>query len=245
LFGSQDDGAPGRGGLLAKAHGGTLFMDEVGELSMAAQARLLRVLQGDEYTAAPGHDPGVSDIRIIAATHQDVRKLVQQQTFRSDLYFRLRVVEMTLPPLRERGADIKALANHLLHKACSQLNRAPLTLSRSALEAIRRYHWPGNVRELGNTIERAVILCEGEHITPELLAIDHHISPSRPQRETSQDNLSLEEYFRHFVLENQDHMTETELARQLGISRKALWERRQRFGIPRDKRGKKNKTKEF
>ncbi|MET0027875.1 MAG: sigma-54 dependent transcriptional regulator [Candidatus Thiodiazotropha sp.] len=245
LFGSQDDGVPGRGGLLAKAHGGTLFMDEVGELSMAAQARLLRVLQGDEYAASPGRDPGISDIRIIAATHQDVRKLVQQQTFRSDLYFRLRVVEMTLPPLRERGSDIKALANHLLHKSCSQLNRPALTLSRSALEAIRRYHWPGNVRELGNTIERAVILCEGEHITPELLAIDHHISPTRAQRESTQDNLSLEEYFRHFVLENQDHMTETELARQLGISRKALWERRQRFGIPRDKRGKKNKTKEF
>ncbi|MET0049452.1 MAG: sigma-54 dependent transcriptional regulator [Candidatus Thiodiazotropha sp.] len=245
LFGSQDDGVPGRGGLLAKAHGGTLFMDEVGELSMAAQARLLRVLQGDEYAASPGRDPGISDIRIIAATHQDVRKLVQQQTFRSDLYFRLRVVEMTLPPLRERGSDIKALANHLLHKSCSQLNRPALTLSRSALEAIRRYHWPGNVRELGNTIERAVILCEGEHITPELLAIDHHISPTRTQRESTQDNLSLEEYFRHFVLENQDHMTETELARQLGISRKALWERRQRFGIPRDKRGKKNKTKEF
>ncbi|MET0064783.1 MAG: sigma-54 dependent transcriptional regulator [Candidatus Thiodiazotropha sp.] len=240
LFGSRDDAAAGRGGLLAKAHGGTLFMDEVGELSMAAQARLLRVLQGDEYALSGNREPGGSDIRIIAATHQDVRKLVQQQTFRSDLYFRLRVVEMTLPPLRERGNDIKALADHLLHKSCRQLNRSALTLSRSALEAIRRYHWPGNVRELANTIERAVILCEGEHITPELLAIDHHISPTRQNKELNNDNLSLEEYFRHFVLENQDHMTETELARQLGISRKALWERRQRFGIPRDKRGKKN-----
>ncbi len=245
LFGTQDDATPGRGGLLAKAHGGTLFMDEVGELSMPAQARLLRVLQGDGYAPAANRDPSAADIRIIAATHQDVRKLVQQQTFRSDLYFRLRVVEMTLPPLRERGSDIKALAIHLLHKSCGQLNRPELTLSRSTLEAIRRYHWPGNVRELGNTIERAVILCEGDHITPEMLAIDHHIAPTRQNKEASQDNLSLEEYFRHFVLENQDHMTETELARQLGISRKALWERRQRFGIPRDKRGKKNKTKEF
>ncbi|MEJ2454578.1 MAG: sigma-54 dependent transcriptional regulator [Candidatus Thiodiazotropha sp.] len=237
LFGQPGENEGRRGGLLAQAHGGTLFMDEVGELPLAAQARLLRILQGDEYS---GGSPGVQpDIRIIAATHRDIRKLVQQQTFRSDLYFRLRVVEMTLPPLRERGSDIKALANFLLEKFSRQLNRIPLKLSRSALEAIRRYHWPGNIRELANTIERAVILCEGETITPELLSIDHQIATQRKQSETPNDNLSLEEYFRRFVLENQDRMTETELAKQLGISRKALWERRQRFGIPRGKKGKK------
>jgi DNA-binding NtrC family response regulator len=239
LFGPQDERETRRGGLLAKAHGGTLFMDEVGELSMAAQARLLRVLQGDDYNAQHGMASRGPDIRIIAATHRDIRKLVQQQTFRSDLYFRLRVVEMTLPPLRERGGDIKSLAKFLLAKYCRQLNRHSLSLSRSALEAIRRYHWPGNVRELANTIERAVILCEGDHITPQHLAIDHHIT-SRAASDNPSDNLSLEEYFRHFVLDNQDHMTETELAKQLGISRKALWERRQRFGIPRGKKGKKN-----
>ncbi|MES9990754.1 MAG: sigma-54 dependent transcriptional regulator [Candidatus Thiodiazotropha sp.] len=240
LFGPQDERESRRGGLLAKAHGGTLFMDEVGELSMAAQARLLRVLQGDDYSNQQETNHSGPNIRIIAATHREIRKLVQQQTFRSDLYFRLRVVEMTLPPLRERGSDIKALAKFLLEKYCRTLNRASLNLSRSALEAIRRYHWPGNVRELANTIERAVILCEGDTITPQLLAIDHHITTNRPATDNPVDNLSLEEYFRHFVLDNQDHMTETELAKQLGISRKALWERRQRFGIPREKKGKKN-----
>ncbi|MES9969362.1 MAG: sigma-54 dependent transcriptional regulator [Candidatus Thiodiazotropha sp.] len=239
LFGHQNESETKRAGLLAKAHGGTLFMDEVGELSKAAQARLLRVLQGDNYAIQQDATNSGPNIRIIAATHQDIRKLVQQQTFRSDLYFRLRVVEMTLPPLRERGSDIKSLAKFLLAKYCRQLNRPSLNLSRSALEAIRRYHWPGNVRELANTIERAVILCEGEHITPQLLAIDHHITTKRLNSENPTDNLSLEEYFRHFVLDNQDHMTETELAKQLGISRKALWERRQRFGIPREKKGKK------
>jgi DNA-binding NtrC family response regulator len=239
LFGQQDERSSGRSGLLAKAQGGTLFMDQVGELSLAAQARLLRVLQGDDYTAHEQSNQHRSDIRIIAATHQDLRKLVQQQSFRSDLYFRLRVVEMTLPPLRERGNDIKALAKFLLCKSCNQLNRPALTLSRSALDAIRRYHWPGNVRELANTIERAIILCEEKTITPELLAIDHHISSGQSKLDNTSDNLSLEEYFRHFVLDNQDHMTETELAKKLGISRKALWERRQRFGIPREKRGKK------
>ncbi len=238
LFGQSGENDGRRGGLLAQAHGGTLFMDEVGELPLAAQARLLRVLQGDEYS---GGSPGVQpDIRIIAATHRNIRKLVQQQTFRSDLYFRLRVVEMTLPPLRERGSDIKALANFLLEKFSRQLNRTPLKLSRSALEAIRRYHWPGNIRELANTIERAVILCEVDTITPELLSIDHQIASQSKQTETPNDSLSLEEYFRRFVLENQDRMTETELAKQLGISRKALWERRQRFGIPRGKKGKKS-----
>jgi DNA-binding NtrC family response regulator len=240
LFGHQNEGDARRGGLLAKAHGGTLFMDEVGELSMAAQARLLRVLQGDDYSTQQASSSMAPNIRIIAATHRDIRKLVQQQTFRSDLYFRLRVVEMTLPPLRERGSDIKALAKFLLDKYCRQLNRPSLSLSRSALEAIRRYHWPGNIRELANTIERAVILCENDHITPQLLAIDHHITTRRLDSNNPGDNLTLEEYFRHFVLDNQDHMTETELAKQLGISRKALWERRQRFGIPREKKGKKN-----
>ncbi|MEW8488179.1 MAG: sigma-54 dependent transcriptional regulator [Candidatus Thiodiazotropha endolucinida] len=240
LFGHQNEGETRRGGLLAKAHGGTLFMDEVGELSMAAQARLLRVLQGDDYSAQQETSNSGPNIRIIAATHRDIRKLVQQQTFRSDLYFRLRVVEMTLPPLRERGSDIKSLAKFLLTKYCRQLNRPSLSLSRSALEAIRRYHWPGNIRELANTIERAVILCEGDHITPQLLAIDHHITTKRMDSNNPADNLSLEEYFRHFVLDNQGHMTETELAKQLGISRKALWERRQRFGIPREKKGKKS-----
>jgi DNA-binding NtrC family response regulator len=239
LFGHPGEGEQRKGGLLTKANGGTLFLDEVGELPLAAQARLLRVLQGDEY--GTGNNPMLQpDIRIIAATHRDIRQLVQQQKFRSDLYFRLRVVEMSMPPLRDRGPDIKALAQFLLEKSSRQLNRASLKLSRTAMDAIRRYHWPGNVRELGNTIERAVILCEGDTITPEMLSIDHQIGAQSKQREQSGDNLSLEEYFRHFVLENQDRMTETELAKQLGISRKALWERRQRFGIPRDKKGKKS-----
>ncbi len=240
LFGQGGENESRRGGLLAQAHGGTLFMDEVGELPLAAQARLLRVLQGDEYGSGQGANGLQPDIRIIAATHRDIRKLVQQQTFRSDLYFRLRVVEMSLPPLRDRGADIKALALFLLEKSSRQLNRNQLKLSRSALDAIRRYHWPGNIRELANTIERAAILCEGDTITPELLSIDHQISSRSKANGNSQDNLSLEEYFRHFVLEHQDRMTETELAKKLGISRKALWERRQRFGIPRGKKGKKS-----
>jgi len=223
-----------RPGLIQSAEGGTVFLDEIGELPMAAQARLLRVLQGGEHNS-DDTGSGAPNVRILAATHRDIRKLVQDNAFRSDLYFRLRVVELALPPLRERGDDIIELAVYLLDKARKQLARAPLKLSREALEAIRRYHWPGNVRELSNAVERAVILCDGDVITPELLAIDHRVTGASTAADLN-DRLSLEEYFRVFVLEHQDQMTETELAGALGISRKTLWERRQRFGLPRTKK---------
>ncbi len=236
LFGQSQGTTQNEPGLLHKATGGTLFLDEVGELPPIAQARLLRLLQGNTHDSQP-HDPSdTTNVRILAATHRDIRKLIEEQRFRSDLYFRLRVMEMTLPPLRERGDDIRELSLFLLKKACKQLNRFGIEFSRTAMEAIRRYHWPGNVRELGNSIERAVILCEQEQITPELLAIDHSIGTKKVAGNS--DNLSLEEYFRQFVLEHQNHMTETEMAKKLGISRKALWERRQRFGIPRPTRHK-------
>ena len=231
LFG-QDQAERFRPGLIQKAEGGTLFLDEIGELPLPAQARLLRVLQGGTHDGeAPGAAP---DVRILAATHRDLRRLVQQNLFRSDLYFRLRVVELALPPLRERGDDLIELAVFLLDRTRRQLGRPPMTLSREAFDAIRRYDWPGNVRELANAIERAVILCDGDRITPDLLAIDHRVTSANPA--AAGEHLSLEEYFRVFVLEHQDQMTETELASALGISRKTLWERRQRFGLPRPKR---------
>ena len=232
LFGLAESGT----GLLKKAEGGTLFLDEIGDLPLHTQARLLRVLQNEGFDDTSSLEPRSFNIRIITATHRDIRQLVQQQSFRSDLYFRLRVVEMNLPPLRKRGDDIQELAYYLLEKTCKQLKRQPIKLTRGAMEVIRRYRWPGNVRELANTIERAVILCDNENITPELLAIDHQVSTQRRKTDQGHENLSLEEYFRQFVMENQDRMTETEMAKKLGISRKALWERRQRFGIPRAKK---------
>lgn len=214
--------------LVDEAEGGTLFLDEIGELPLSAQGRLLQLLQSGD------HDTSHNNIRIIASTHQDLRKLVQEEEFRSDLYFRLRVIEITPPPLRERGDDITLLALYLLKKSCQQLNIQPLQISKASFEAIRRYRWPGNVRELANTMERAALLCEEESITPELLSIDHNIGMGQAEQEID-DKLSLEEYFRNFVLQHQEQMTETELAKRLGISRKALWMRRQRFGIPRKK----------
>lgn len=241
LFGHEKGAFTGansaRTGLVESADGGTLFLDEIGELPMTAQSRLLRVLQNGEIRRVGSEQSRLVDVRLLAATHRDLRQRVQEGEFRSDLYFRLRVVELNLPPLRERDNDMEELANFLLDKLCSQLGKTVTHLPPQTLAAMRAYDWPGNVRELENALERAMILCDDGIITPELLAIDYKPAQA-PAVPTPQPdaNLSLEEYFRQFLLTNQDGMTETELAKRLGISRKALWERRQRFGIPRSKK---------
>ena len=233
LFGNHKGAFTGadrdRTGLVESADGGTLFLDEVGDLPLAAQVRLLRMLQECEVQPLGATRPRPVDVRILAATNRDLKAAVQAGDFRSDLYFRLRVVEITLPPLRERGEDLMALARFLLKKVCRHLDRPLVTLSPEAERAIRRYTWPGNVRELENALERAVILGDGGPLRADLLAIEE----TRERAEAPQTELSLEEYFRQFVLSHQDELNETELARRLGISRKALWERRRRFGIPR------------
>ncbi len=218
-----------RAGLIQSADGGTLFLDEIAELPQSVQARLLRVLQDGELRPVGSERSRRVEVRLVAATNRDLRRLVEEGRFRGDLYFRLRVVELRLPPLRERGDDVLLLADHLLEKSCRRLNRPAMTFTPQAREEIRRYHWPGNVRELENAIERAAILANGDQVEPDLLGI-----PRGEAAPPTGDDLSLDDYFRNFVLQNQERMTETELARRLGISRKTLWQRRQRLGIPRN-----------
>ncbi|WP_456412253.1 sigma-54-dependent transcriptional regulator [Thiolapillus sp.] len=218
-----------RTGMIQAADGGTLFLDEIGELPVGAQARLLRVLQDGEMRKIGSDQLQQVDIRLLAATNRNLKQMVQENSFRSDLYFRLQVVEINLPALRERETDILSLSHELLRQTCKQLNRPLLTLPDTALDAIRSYHWPGNVRELKNAIERAVILADGNEISTELLGIEPGNSGNQP----TADDLSLEDYFKRYVLTHQAEMTETELAKRLGISRKTLWERRQKLGIPR------------
>lgn len=223
-------------GLVEAADGGTLFLDEIGELSPAAQARLLRVLQEGEIRRVGSPHVRKVSVRLVAATHRNLLERVAAGLFRNDLYFRLHVMEIHLPPLRERGADIQELAIFLLDKTCRRLNRPSLTFSPDALAAIERYSWPGNVRELENAIERAVILGESSQVSAKLLGMEAAaLKPNRDRFDVdiAPDSMSLEDYFRHFVLRHQADLTETELARRLGMSRKALWERRQRLGIPR------------
>jgi len=191
------------------------------------------------------------DVRLIAATHRNLKELAAKAEFREDLYYRLNVLELHLPPLRDRGNDVLELAEFMLERSCGKMNKGQMKFGNEARQAILQYQWPGNVRELENAVERAVILADSNTITPDNMAID--VSPDRYVSQTLKDNLiddsplsepenqedlSLDDYFVHFVLENEDTMNETDLARKLGISRKCLWERRQRLGIPRKKAGK-------
>ncbi|KAA0690468.1 sigma-54-dependent Fis family transcriptional regulator [Halopseudomonas laoshanensis] len=240
----------GRTGLVEAANGGTLFLDEIGELPLEAQARLLRVLQEGEIRRVGSVQSHKVNVRLVAATHRDLKTLARQGLFREDLFYRLNVIELRLPPLRERGEDVMLIAQALLKRAGDKMNQQGMHFTEAAMHAIRLHTWPGNVRELENAVERAAILCDEDAITPDLLGIELDLEHERASQaanalETMQhtdsvsheptEDLSLEDYFQHFVLEHQEHMTETELANKLGISRKCLWERRQRLGIPRKK----------
>ncbi len=233
LFGHEKGAFTGaqaaRTGLVEAADGGTLFLDEIGELPAAAQARLLRVLQEGEVRKVGATRSRKVDVRVVAATHRDLPAMVREGTFRQDLFFRLRVMEIVVPPLRERGVDVRLLAEHLLARAVARMHAPKAAFTPDALAAIDAHPWPGNVRELENAIERAVILCETGRITPELLGID----PAGDDTSVGTEGDSLEDYFRRFVREHEATMSETELARALGISRKSLWERRHRLGLPR------------
>ena len=248
LFGHEKGAFTGatatRTGLVEAANSSTLFLDEIGELPLEAQARLLRVLQENEIRKVGSVQSKKVDVRLVVATHRDLKQLVVDGQFREDLYYRINVMTLLIPPLRDRGNDILELADAILQRTCTRLKTAMRSFSGGASRAIAIYTWPGNVRELENAIERAVVLSEGDEIGEELLAIDDEAAEAElaSNQETTPilsepiEELSLEDYFQRFVLEHQDSMNETQLAKKLGISRKCLWERRQRFGIPRKKK---------
>ncbi|MCY4265637.1 MAG: sigma-54 dependent transcriptional regulator [Gammaproteobacteria bacterium] len=250
LFGHEKGAFTGamatRTGLVEAANSSTLFLDEIGELPLEAQARLLRVLQENEIRKVGSVQSRKVDVRLVAATHRDLKQLVADGHFREDLYYRINVMTLLIPPLRERGEDILELADAILQRTCHRLKTPQLDFTSGASKAIACYHWPGNVRELENAIERAVVLAESNEIGEELLAIDlearMQVNEQTPDIEimdasqSAAEELSLEDYFQRFVLKHQHSMNETQLAQKLGISRKCLWERRQRFGIPRKKK---------
>ena len=255
LFGHEKGAFTGatntRTGLVEAANNGTLFLDEIGELPLEAQARLLRVLQEHEIRKVGSVQSQKVDVRLVAATHRDLKQFVREGRFREDLFYRINVMPLQIPPLRDRGNDILELADRILNNTCKRLGRDTMQFSADAIQAITTYPWPGNVRELENAIERAVILSETEEIAIELLGLDVELvridnktdtATSPAQKPTlaidddPTEDLSLQDYFQRFVLEHQDQMNETELAKKLGISRKCLWERRQRFDIPRRKK---------
>jgi two-component system response regulator HydG len=158
-----------RRGLFEEASGGTLFLDEIGELSPSTQARLLRVLQEGRVRPVGSNESREVDVRVVAATNRDLERAVRDQRFRTDLYYRLNVVKIELPPLRERMEDVPALAHHFLGKCTAKLGKTLGHIDAAALDALNRYLWPGNIRELENAIERAIIVAKTEVLTAELL----------------------------------------------------------------------------
>ncbi len=161
-------------GRVELADRGTLFLDEIGELGPKVQAKLLRVLEDRCFERVGGNRTISVHLRVVAATNRDLRQAASEGSFRNDLYFRLAVVTLTAPPLREREGDIPLLAAHFLDTCRRQLRRSSLSFSEASIQAMREYRWPGNVRELENSVERAVILAEGEYIEPDHLGLGAH-----------------------------------------------------------------------
>lgn len=231
LFGAP--AGPGNG-LLAAANGGTLFLEDVDDLPPMAQSRLALLLRGGNGQSG-GSAAKPLNLRVFTSSHRNLQQLAEGGRFNEDLLRSLNDAVFLLPPLRERRHDIIELAQDLLDHACRKLGKKPLRISSAALDALCAYHWPSNVRELTNVMERAAILCDGESVGANLLAIHSQPQPAGEEG----DQPSLEAYFVSFVVQHQEHLTETELAERLGISRKSLWERRQRLNIPRTKAKKR------
>jgi DNA-binding NtrC family response regulator len=228
--------ANSRPGLFREADKGTLFLDEIGDISPGLQARLLRALQEQEIVPVGTETPVKVDVRVIAATHRDLPGLVQQGRFREDLYYRLDVVTLKLPPLRERRQDIPLLVDHFLRTLSERHGRGPVAIDPDAQRRLLGYDWPGNIRELQNVLERAVLLAEQGVIGPEHLATNVRSAPEAlPDTPAPPPALRpLEEVEREHVIRV---LTATggnreESSRILGISRRTLTRMIQRWGLP-------------
>jgi Nif-specific regulatory protein len=237
LFGHEKGaytGADARAvGRCEAADGGTLFIDELGELPLSLQAKLLRFLQDREFERVGGTRTYTADVRVIAATHRDLEEMVGRGQFREDLYYRCKVVQVTLPPLRERGAaDVARLAEHFLALYGKKHGKPALTLGTDAIARLTAYRWPGNIRELEHCIESAVVLCDGTTIEPSQLSL-----PNTTTREAS----PRDDYVARTLAQvEREHIVSTlrvlggnrsEAARALGIGRNTLLRKLKAFGL--------------
>jgi transcriptional regulator with PAS, ATPase and Fis domain len=228
-------------GLLEAAHGGTVFLDEVGELPLATQAKLLRVLESGEVTRVGSLKPRPIDVRFLSATNRDLDAIVESGAFRRDLYYRLNGISIQIPPLRERRSEIRAFTRAFLREATKKAGRMDITLSPGALAKLEEHSWPGNVRELRNVVERAALLCAGDVIEPEHVLLGTTAgrdggpapAPSRPQ--VAADAGAAE---RQRIIEALEKCggNQKEAAKVLGISRRTLVYRLDAYGLPRPRK---------
>jgi DNA-binding NtrC family response regulator len=215
-------------GLVEVADKGTLFLDEIGEMPFGLQAKLLRFLDAGEFRRVGGNKSLHADVRMIAATNKDLLAMIKTGTFREDLYYRLNVINITIPPLRERKEDVDDLARHFLNKYAKKLAKPVTTFTTEARELLSAYRWPGNVRELENVIERAVIVCETGAIGAEDLSIS-----SYSVIDDMSVNPSLEEMEKNYILRvlNETAGNQSKASQLLGIDRKTLYLKLKKYGI--------------
>jgi len=244
LFGSEKGAFTGaharKMGKFEIANGGTVFLDEIGDMDISLQAKLLRVLQEKNFERLGGTKTVDVDVRIIAATHMDLQELIRQGKFREDLYYRLSVFPLVIPPLRDRRDDITLLADFFINKYCVSMKKGSKSLSRDAEELLGKYHWPGNVRELENTMERAVILAEGKKINPSHIAV----RLKRTDEIRLRDGAGLKEIGAHAQMQAERGTIIRILKEVRGNKRKAakvlkidyttLFDKMKRYGIEKD-----------
>ena len=238
LFGHEAGaftGASGRRkGRFELAHKGTLFLDEIGDMSLPTQAKILRVLQGGEFERLGGAESIKVDVRVLAATHKDLQEMIVEETFRQDLYFRLSVVPVNLPALRERHIDIPELANHFLKRFAEKNRKDIKGFHPEALNLLLQYDWPGNIRELENTVERAVILCLGEQVSPQDLPPQLLSKDVREMRKSDdEDGFTLRDMEREVIrstLEKTGH-NKSQTAKKLGVARQTLLNKIKEYGL--------------
>ncbi|MFP2901273.1 sigma-54-dependent transcriptional regulator [Corallococcus sp. 4LFB] len=232
-------------GRFELADGGTLFLDEIGEIPASVQTKLLRVLQEKELQRVGGEETLKVDVRVVSATHRDLQAEVKAGRFREDLYYRLHIVPLTLPPLRERPEDLPALARHFVAKHAPRVNRRVTGIDDAALHALTRHAWPGNVRELENVMEQALVFAEGETLTPQDLPSHLAGQPPRmdaglpvPQGDRPLPDI-LEDLERQLIARAYEKAggVKTETARLLGIKTSALYYKLEKYGfLPRGER---------
>ena len=220
-------------GKVEFAQGGTLFLDEVGELPSTLQVKLLRFLQDHTFERVGGHQSIEMNVRIIAATNVNLKEAIEKGTFREDLYYRLGVVHINLPPLRERGEDVSLLATAFLRQAASRYNKRVYGFTREAQEALQAYAWPGNVRELSNRVGRAVVMAEGTHVTPADLDVPRQATRQDDgsiSLKVNQQRIETDLILKAFTL-SQGNLSRA--AQELGISRSTLYRRLRQYGMER------------
>lgn len=242
LFGHEKGAYTGAGrrepGKIESAEGGTVFLDEIGDMPAGLQTRLLRLLQDQEFYRIGGTQPIRTNVRFLAATNKDLKEAIQDGLFRQDLFYRLNVISLTLPPLRKRPEDLPGLVDHFIRRHGASMGRRPFTISQDALDVIREYHWPGNVRELENVLVRAITLCPDDCIEPEHLGITVRrtlpVEVDFAEDESLHYHAAMEQYSRKVIEEalRRAGWNQTKAAELLGLQRTYLTRLIRQRGIP-------------